>query len=320
MRQDIIRSANEIPLAGHIGKQNTTTRILKRFCWLRIFSDVAEYVRHCSVCQRTASARVTQTTVRVIPLPSIGVPFQRVATDNDGPLPNTPGGNQYILVVVDYATRYPKALAKKSTDAEMVALELVKIFARLRIPDELLTDQGSNSVSELLNQLSSLLRIRRIQTSPYHCQTDGLVERFKDTLMRMQRRFVQYHDRLGRNRSLEPGDQVLLLLLTSPRKLKAAWQGPFRFLRKLGPVDYEIELEGRRKKRRVVHLNMLNKWFPPLTLAAYIDHQAPHEDPEEMAEAFAFSAENSRCDNSLGPDICDELTTDQKQELQALLW
>ena len=78
----------------------------------------------------------------------------------------------------------------------------------------------------------------------------------------------KYHDRSARDRSFEPGDQVLLLLPTSPRKLDAAWQGPFRVLRKLGPVDYEIELEGRRKKRRVVHVNMLKKRFLPLTLAS----------------------------------------------------
>ena len=232
MRQDVMRLAHEIPLAGHMGKQTTTARILKRFYWPRIFSDVAEYVRHCSVCQRTA--RVTQTTVPMIPLPSVGGPFQRVATDIVGPLPKTPSGNQYILVVVDYATRYPEAIAVKSTDAETVAQELVNIFARLGIPDELLTDQGSNFVSELLNQLSSLLRIRRIKTSPYHPQTDGLVERFNGTLKRMLRRFVQE----------APGawDELLLYLLFSYREVHQASTGfsPFELLygrHVRGPLD-----------------------------------------------------------------------------------
>ena len=78
----------------------------------------------------------------------------------------------------------------KSTDAETVAQEQVKIFARLGIPDELLADQGSNLVSKFLSQLSSLLRIKRIKTSPCHLQTDGLVKRFSSTLKRMLRRFV----------------------------------------------------------------------------------------------------------------------------------
>ena len=70
----------------------------------------------------------------------------------------------------------------------------------------------------------------------------------------------------------------------------------------------------------MVHVNMLKKWFTPLTLARYVDHQAPDENPEELAKAFTPSAENSRCEESQGPEICDQLTTDQKQELQALLW
>ena len=122
----------------------------------------------------------------------------------------------------------------KSTDAETVAQELVKIFARLGIPDELLTDQGSNFVLELLNQLSSLLRIRRIKTSPYHPQTDGLVERFNGTLKRMLWRFVQE----------APGawDELLLYLLFSYREVPQASTGfsPFELLygrHVRGPLD-----------------------------------------------------------------------------------
>ena len=114
----------------------------------------------------------------------------------------------------------------KSTDAETVAQELVKIFARLGISDEHLTDQGSNFVSELLNrdQLSSLLCIRRIKTSPHHPQTDGLVERFNGTLKRMLRRFVQE----------APGawDELLPYLLFSYREVPQASTGfsPFELL------------------------------------------------------------------------------------------
>ena len=131
----------------------------------------------------------------------------------------------------------------------------------------------------------------------------GLAQENVETAQQTQKK---YYDRSARDRSFEPGDQVHLLLPTSPRKLKAAWQGPFRVLRKLGRVDYDIELEGRRKKRRVVHVNMLKKWFPPLTLAGYVDYQAPGEDPEELAKAFAPSVENIRCEESLGPEIGDQ--------------
>ena len=77
-------------------------------------------------------------------------------------------GNRYVLVVCDYATRYPEAMAMRSVEAEWVAEELVTSFERVGIPKEILTDQGTNFMSMLLQELYRLLHIRHICTSPYH--------------------------------------------------------------------------------------------------------------------------------------------------------
>lgn len=105
-----------------------------------------------------------------------------------GPLPRSRSGKKCILVIRDYATRYPEAIALKSIEAESIAEELIKLFARVGVPQEILTDQGSNFTSKLLAELSRLLHIKPIRTSPYHPQTDGLVERFNQTLKAMLRR------------------------------------------------------------------------------------------------------------------------------------
>ena len=99
-----------------------------------------------------------------------------------GPLPRSRSGNRYVLVICDYATRYPEAIALHSIDAEHVAEELIKVFSRVGVPQEILTDQGSNFTSQLLAELYRLLHVHPIRTSPYHPQTDGLVERFNQTL------------------------------------------------------------------------------------------------------------------------------------------
>ena len=62
-----------------------------------------------------------------------------------GPLPRTQRGNRFILTMCDYATRYPEAIPLPSTEAGRVAKELVSVFARVGVPDEILMDQGSNS-------------------------------------------------------------------------------------------------------------------------------------------------------------------------------
>ena len=105
-----------------------------------------------------------------------------------GPLPRNQAGNRYILVVCDYATRYPEAIPLRAIDAEHIAEELIKLFARVGVPKEILTDQGSNFMSQLLAELYRLLGVKAIRTSPYHPQTDGLVERFNQTLKGMLRK------------------------------------------------------------------------------------------------------------------------------------
>ena len=65
-------------------------------------------------------------------MPLIDLPFDRVAVDLVGPIfPCSERGHRYILVLVDYATRYPEAVPMKSIEAERVAEELVVMFSRL---------------------------------------------------------------------------------------------------------------------------------------------------------------------------------------------
>ena len=69
-----------------------------------------------------------------------------------------------------------------------MAEELVNLFARVGIPQEILTDQGANFMSSLLVELYRLLKVKPIRTSPYHPQTDGHVERFNGPLKSMLRK------------------------------------------------------------------------------------------------------------------------------------
>ena len=65
-------------------------------------------------------------------MPAIDTPFQKVAIDLVGPLePRTDNKNKYILTLVDYATRYPEAVALFSIETETVAEALVSIFSRV---------------------------------------------------------------------------------------------------------------------------------------------------------------------------------------------
>ncbi|XP_033745582.1 uncharacterized protein LOC117331096 [Pecten maximus] len=184
----VLRLAHDSVMAGHLGAKRTADRILLEFYWPGIIADVSRYCRSCDVCQRTfPKGRVTKVPLGRMPL--IDIPFQRVAIDLVGPLqPATDRGNRYILTLVDYATRYPEAVALKGIEAERVAEALVDIYSRVGVPREVLTDQGSQFTSEVMKEVSMLLSIRQLTTTPYHPMCNGLVERYNGTLKQMLRR------------------------------------------------------------------------------------------------------------------------------------
>ena len=94
-------------------------------------------------------------------------------------------GKMWILTLVDCATRYPEAIPMKGIDTIECAEELVNIFSRIGIPQAILSDRGSQFVSDLMREISRLLSVRQLQTTPYHAQCNGLVERWNGTLGRM---------------------------------------------------------------------------------------------------------------------------------------
>ena len=126
----------------------------------------------------------------MIPLSLIEKLFQRIAMDIVGPLPRSNNGNKYILTICDYATRCPDTIPILNTEANAIAKDLVSVFAGVGIPDEILTDQGSNLMSSLLQEMYLMLNISRLRTSPYHPQTDGLTERLNGALKSMIRKFT----------------------------------------------------------------------------------------------------------------------------------
>ena len=188
MRQKVMTLAHSIPWSGHLGRYKTLARVGSRFSWPNMYTDVSEFVRTCSECQLTSGRAVPR--AHLHPLPIIHTPFARIGMDIVGPLERSKGGYQYILVVCDYATRYPEAFPLRNIKARQVANCLVQLFSRVGVPREIVTDQGTNFLSLLLRQVYSLLGIKGIKTTPYHPQTDGLVERFNLTSKTMLRRFV----------------------------------------------------------------------------------------------------------------------------------
>jgi len=108
-----------------------------------------------------------------------GTPMQCVAMDILGPLSVTTRGNRYILVIADYFTKWVEAFPMPNMEATTVAQLFVSQFiCRFGTLEFLHTDQGRNFESAIIKESCKLLGITKTRTSPYHPQSDGLVERF----------------------------------------------------------------------------------------------------------------------------------------------
>ena len=113
-------------------------------------------------------------------------PLQRIAMDVVGPLPVTPRGNRYILVVSDYFTKWKEAFPLADMEASSIARVVVnEIICRFGIPDTIHTDQGRNFESGLIRDICQLIDVKKTHTTPYHPESDGLVERLNRTLIDM---------------------------------------------------------------------------------------------------------------------------------------
>ncbi|CAC5401482.1 unnamed protein product [Mytilus coruscus] len=118
-------------------------------------------------------------------------PFQRIAIDFVGPLPLTENKNRYVLVCMNYATRYPEAFPLANQEAETVDDTFIQLFSRVDVAKELLTDQGSNFMSDLMVQVYKLLSVHKMCTTPYHPAANGLVENFNGTLKKMLKSYAR---------------------------------------------------------------------------------------------------------------------------------
>lgn len=122
--------------------------------------------------------------------------MERVAIDIVGPLPVSERGNKYMLVAMDYFTKWPEVFAIPDQEAVTVARVLVEgMFCRFGAPMELHSDQGRNFESAVFAEVCRLFGVTKTRTTPGYPQSDGMVERFNRTLLNALASFVDSHQR-----------------------------------------------------------------------------------------------------------------------------
>ena len=188
LRQSLLEEAHSGWFAGHFSEKRIYENLRKKFWWRGMRSDTRRHCRSCLTCvSRRGANRIPHPPLQPIP---VGGPFHRVGVDVLQ-LPLTEAGNHYVVVFQDYLTKWVEAFATPNQIAETIAHLLVNEICRHGVPEHLLSDRGANFLSELEQDVCKLLPIKKINTSGYHPQTDGLVEKFNSTLINMISKVAQ---------------------------------------------------------------------------------------------------------------------------------
>ena len=165
---------------GHMGVQKTFDSIRRKCFWPNLFKDLNEYVRSCVICQTRSLQKVRQ------PLQETDIPpypMAKVSLDLSGPYPTSLSGNKYMIAFVDWFSGWPEAYAVPDKTAETVAhLLLEEIFPRHGSCLQIVTDNGTENVNNVVKETLESLNIDHVLSSVYHPQSNAKVERFHRTL------------------------------------------------------------------------------------------------------------------------------------------
>ncbi|KAI3748909.1 hypothetical protein L6452_12328 [Arctium lappa] len=171
----ILQHCHQSAYGGHFGGQRTAAKVLQsEFYWPTLFKDSHNFVQRCNECQRSGS--ISQK--NEMPLNGILEVelFDVWGIDFMGPFP--PSNNcQYILVAVDYVSKWVEARACVSNDAKTVVKFLQKqIFTRFGTPRALISDEGTHFINNLLSKVLEKYHVKHRVATAYHPQTNGLAE------------------------------------------------------------------------------------------------------------------------------------------------
>ena len=184
LRLKVLQRFHDSPYAGHLGTQKTTARIRRRYLWPKMTKMIRDYVKKCEICARRKAVGSSKAPLKPTPIPEHV--WQTMAMDIVGPLAPTTSGNCHILVMSEYLTRYTVTAPMPDQTADTVARTFINsIVLQHGVPEKVLTDQGPNFLSELMDVLYKQLGIERLRTTAYRPCCDGMVERFNRTVADM---------------------------------------------------------------------------------------------------------------------------------------
>ena len=173
LRSTLLELAHE----GHPGIARMKAKCREAIWWPGVDADVERFVRDCQPCVVSGkSVRPSPGPLHPVPLPS--GPWRKLSLDIAGEFVAAPRAHRYMLVAIDYFSKWPEAATCEYVTSSAVITFLTTLFDRFGLVEEIVTDNGPQFISSEFTSFLSSLGIRHSRSALYSPQTNSEVERF----------------------------------------------------------------------------------------------------------------------------------------------
>ncbi|GJS42922.1 reverse transcriptase domain-containing protein [Tanacetum coccineum] len=185
---DILKACHEGPTGGHHSVNLIAQKVFDAgLFWPTIYRDVHTMIKSCDTCQRQGKIsqrdEMPQNAIQVCEI------FDVWGIDFMGPFSSS-HGNKYILVVVDYLSKWVEAKALPTNDARVVVKFLKSLFARFGTPRAIISDRGTHFCNDQFAKVMSKYGVAHRLATAYHPQMSDQVEVSNRGLKRILERTV----------------------------------------------------------------------------------------------------------------------------------
>nr|GEV91174.1 reverse transcriptase domain-containing protein [Tanacetum cinerariifolium] len=171
---DILKACHEGPTGGHHGANLTGKKVFDAgFFWPLICRDAHDMIKSCDTCQRQGKIsqkdEMPQNAIQVCEILDVwGIDFMR-------PFPSSKG-NKYVLIAVDYLSKWVEAKVLPTNDARVVIKFLKSLFSQFGIPRAIISDRGTHFCNDQFTRVMIKYGVTHRLATAYHHQTNGQVE------------------------------------------------------------------------------------------------------------------------------------------------
>jgi len=189
LRQKMLQENHGGVMAGHFSGAKLFNALSHHWWWPTLYQDAVDFCKNCAECT-VVSGRGRKCVPSLHPIP-VQRPFQILGVDIME-LPTTERGNRYVIVFQDFLTKWPFVFPAPDQKAiRIVRLLTEEVLPMVGVPEALFSDRGTNLLAHVMQDVCALLGITKLNTTAYHPQCNGMVERLNRTLKAMLRQNLE---------------------------------------------------------------------------------------------------------------------------------